>query len=142
MTSAVHTGLYDPNAASPQLNASRCENCGTVAFPAMQIGCEVCGATDDQLAAITIAASGVLHSVATVHLHSGKDIEAPFTMAEIKLDDGPLIRATLLEHTEVGAIGQRVMAVWFDVGTDDDGNDLIEPRFTRNLTSEQDGTAS
>ena len=63
-------------------------------------------------------------------------------MAEIKLDDGPLIRATLLEPAEVEAIGQRVSAVWFDVGTDDDGNDLVEPRFTRNPTSEQDGVAS
>lgn len=142
MKSAAHAGLYDPSDVVPQLNASRCERCQAVSFPALHIGCEVCGAPADQLIAITIAATGVLHSVATVHLHTGKDIEAPFTMAEIKLDDGPLIRATLLEPAEVEAIGQRVSAVWFDVGPDDDSNDLVEPRFTRNPTSEQDGVAS
>lgn len=94
----------------------------------------MCGALDDRLAAITIAAAGTLHSVATVHLHQGKDIEAPFTMAEVKLDDGPLIRATLLEaigdgESDVDAIGQRVEAQWVQTRTDDEGDTIVEPRF-------------
>ncbi len=95
----------------------------------MIVGCEVCGAPEDQLAVTPIAAAGTLHSVATVHLHHGKDIKAPFTMAEVKLDDGPLIRATLLDVVEVDAIGRRVEAQWVDTHTDDEGAAIVEPRF-------------
>lgn len=134
---AAHPGLYDPSEPTPLLAASTCEVCNTVAFPPMTIGCEVCGALSDQLTATTIAAAGTLHSIATVHLHHGKDIEAPFTIAEIKLDDGPLIRATLTDVVEVDAIGQRVEAQWVQTRTDDEGHATVEPRFAlhRSTTS-------
>lgn len=101
----------------------------------MTVGCEVCGAAEDQLTATPIAAAGTLHSVATVHLHHGKDIEAPFTMAEVKLDDGPLIRATMLDVVDVEAIGQRVEAQWVQTHTDDEGAAIVEPRFARSSSS-------
>lgn len=126
---AAQPGLYDPGDATPRFAASTCAACGTVSFPAMTVGCEVCGAPEDQLADTPIAAAGTLHSVATVHLHRGKDIKAPFTMAEVKLDDGPLIRATLLDLVEVDAIGQRVEAQWVQTHTDDEGVAIVEPRF-------------
>ena len=78
---------------------------------------------------VSLAAAGVLHSVATVHLHQGHDIEAPFAIGEIQLDDGPLIRATMLEPLGLESIGQRVDAVWFTVRTDDEGHEVVEPRF-------------
>lgn len=129
MTTASQPGLYDPDETPPRLLASRCGACETVSFPAMTIGCEVCGAPAEQLVVSPVAAAGVLHSVATVHLHHGKDIEAPFTMAEIELDDGPLIRATMRDVLDVDAIGQRVHAEWFTTGVDDEGHDVVEPRF-------------
>lgn len=130
---AAQPGLYDPGDAQPRLAATTCGACGTVSFPAMTVGCEVCGAPEEQLTGTPIAAAGTLHSVATVHLHRGKDIEASFTMAEVKLDDGPLIRATLLELVEVDAIGRRVEAQWVQTHTDDEGVTIVEPRFA--LTS-------
>ena len=126
---AAQPGLYDPSDTAPQFAASTCAACGTVSFPAMTVGCEVCGALEDQLTDTPIAAAGTLHSVATVHLHRGKDIEAPFTIAEVKLDAGPLIRATLLEVIDVDAIGQRVEAQWVQTHTDDEGAAIVEPRF-------------
>ena len=109
----------------------------------MTVGCEVCGAPEDQLANTPIAAAGTVHSVATVHLHRGKDIEAPFTMAEVKLDDGPLIRATLLEVVEFDAIGRRVEAQWVQTHTDDEGAAIVEPRFApSSTTSATSGAAS
>ncbi len=137
---AAQPGLYDPADGTPQLIASTCGECGTVSFPAMTVGCEVCGALETQLANTPIAAAGTLHSVATVHLHRAKDIEAPFTMAEVKLDDGPLIRATLLEVVEVEAIGQRVEAQWVETHTDDEGAAIVEPRFA--LTTSAPGATS
>ncbi len=147
---AAQPGLYDPGDATPRLAASTCGSCQAVSFPPMTVGCEVCGALEDQLAGTLIAAAGTLHSVATVHLHRGKDIEAPFTMAEVKLDDGPLIRATLLDVVEVDAIGRRVEAQWVQTHTDDEGVAIVEPRFaltppssaTSSTTSSTTGVAS
>lgn len=111
--------LYDADAGV--LLGSRCRACGTTFFPRLDLGCEVCGST--QLEPTAIDPSGTLHSVATVHLYQGQDIEAPFAIGEVQLDAGPLIRVTMTELYERDAIGSRVEAVWTPVG------DRVEPRF-------------
>jgi uncharacterized OB-fold protein len=68
--------------------------------------------------------------VATVHHHTGKDMSAPFTMAEIQLDDGPLIRATMVDIVEPASIGARVHGDWVLVGADSSGDELLELRFS------------
>jgi len=127
MRVAAHRGLYDVTGDRPVLHGSRCRSCNTTFFPALSLGCEVCGAT--QLEAIALEATGVLHSVATVHLYQGHDIEAPFAIGEIQLDAGPLIRGTMADLVERDAIGTRVAASWATLRADDDGNDVVEPRF-------------
>lgn len=129
MRIAAHDGLYDATEDPPRLRGVRCERCGAVAFPPFAIGCEVCGADETSLASMPLAGAGTVHSVATVHLHGGKDITAPFTIAEIQLDDGPLIRATLVDVVEPDAIGARAEAQWRVTRVDDDGNEVVEPRF-------------
>ena len=129
MPIAAHPGLYDPDDDRPVLLGVRCDACGAVSFPPFGIGCQVCGARADALVAEPLEASGVLHSVATVHLHGGSDVTAPFTMAEIQLDGGPLIRATLTEVADPSAIGRRVAGRWVTTGTNDDGDEIVEPRF-------------
>ena len=127
MRVAAHNGLYDTAGDRPVLQGTRCASCHTTFFPALPLGCEVCGST--QLEPIALEATGVLHSVATVHLYQGHDIEAPFAVGEIQLDAGPLIRATMAEVVERDAIGARVAASWATLRADDDGNDVVEPRF-------------
>jgi uncharacterized protein len=122
----AHPGLYDVTAETPALDGTRCGGCGATAFPPLTIGCEVCGSPD--LRPVTLAARGALHSFATVHLHRGKDIAAPFTVGEIVLDDGPVIRATLTGN-EGFAIGDRVVAEWTVVAVDETGEATVEPRF-------------
>jgi uncharacterized OB-fold protein len=129
MRQAAHPGLYDVDTEVPTLRGSRCSECGTTFFPALGIGCEVCGAGESSLEPIALNPTGVLHSVATVHLHQGHDIEAPFAIGEIQLDAGPLIRATMREPLGLESIGQRVDAAWFTLRTDDEGRDVVEPRF-------------
>lgn len=123
----VHEGLYDPETKTPQLQGTRCDACGATFFPPLSIGCEVCGAQSLQPA--TLVATGVILSVSTVHLHGGSDIQAPFTIAEIALDDGPLIRGTMTRVVEPEAIGARTAARFVVVRVDDDGNEVVEPRF-------------
>lgn len=129
MRTSVHPGLYDPDTEPPTLLGTRCLDCGGVFFPPLGIGCEICGAPTDRLAVEELAGIGTLHSVAIVHLHRGRDIETPFAMGEVQLDAGPLVRATLDGLYEASAIGSRMAARWEVVGTADDGNDLVEPRF-------------
>lgn len=127
MRIAAHEGLYDTEDDPPRLRGVQCAACGAVAFPPFGIGCEVCGA--EEMTPVALASAGVVHSVATVYLHGGKDIEAPFTIAEIQLDDGPLIRATLADVVEPHAIGARAEARWVVTSVDGDGNEVVEPRF-------------
>lgn len=134
MKTALHKGLYDPASPSPQLNGTRCDACGAVFFPPLGIGCEKCGATADHLNDASLAAAGVLNSVATVHLHNGKDIDAPFTVGEVQLDDGPLIRALMNDAVDVSQIGQRVVGAWAVAGQEEDG-DVVEPRFVLEKTN-------
>ncbi len=102
---AAHPTLYDVNQSPPTLIGSRCADCDAVFFPPLGIGCEVCGST--KLEAADLAASGTLHSVATVHLHANPKVETPFTVGEVSLDAGPLTRALLIEDLDAGAIGSQ-----------------------------------
>jgi len=124
---AAQRGLYDIEQEIPALLGSRCRQCDTNFFPKLAIGCECCGATD--LIQTSLVASGTVHATATVHLHRGKDIEAPFTVAEILLDEGPLVRALLTDVIDGDVVGVRATAEWFSTGQDEDGNELVEPRF-------------
>ena len=124
---AAREGLYDPEPEIPALLGSRCAECGTNFFPALAIGCECCGAAD--LKPIRLQSAGTVQATATVHLHRGKDIAAPFTVAEILLDDGPLVRALLAEVTDDDVIGARVAGEWIKTGQDEPGTDRVEPRF-------------
>lgn len=124
----AHPGLYDVDADVPSLTGTRCSACGRVYFPPLPIGCEACGAAENRLGQVALEARGVIYSLATVHFHQGAP-EAPFTIAEIQLDGGPLIRGTLSADAGELEIGQAVSAVWAVTKTDDSGAEIVEPAF-------------
>ena len=125
MRVAADPGLYRPDDEVPSLCGTRCASCGRVSFPPLSIGCDVCGALEAQLEPVDLAARGVVHSVVAVHLHHG-DVEAPFTIGEILLDSGPLVRAVVSGSL---AIGEPVSAAWTVVRVDENGDDIVEPVF-------------
>jgi hypothetical protein len=130
---AVHPELYSPDSAgNPPLNGGKCRACGYVFFPPQSYGCESCGAPPEKLQPVQLAGRGTLHSYATVHLHMGKDIEAPFTIGLIVLDDGPAISSILTNRTDEGlAIGDRMKSALVAASTDQDGNEMVELRFAK-----------
>src|SRR5580704_3340264 len=130
---AVHPELYSADSAGiPSLTGGKCRACGYVFFPPQRYGCESCGAPPEKLEAAELRGYGRLHSYATVHLHQGKDIEAPFTVGLIVLDDGPAIRSLMTSRTDDGlTIGDRVSSVLVAAGTDQEGNEILEMRFAR-----------
>jgi uncharacterized protein len=128
MRIAAQPGFYDPADEAPSLAGSCCNVCGRVAFPPVAIGCDLCGAGEASLEPIELEASGILHSFATVHVHHG-DLEAPFTIGEVQLKAGPLIRATMAPDQANLAIGQQISAVWRVARVDDEGIEVVEPVF-------------
>jgi uncharacterized OB-fold protein len=120
--------LYLADTDPPTLVGTRCAACGRTAFPTIEIGCDVCGASEEQLEKVELPTSGLLHSIATVHLHQGKS-GAPFSIAEIKLDTGPLIRAMVAQGVSQLRVGDRVVGTWQLLHLDDDGNEVVEPAF-------------
>jgi hypothetical protein len=125
---AAHPRLYDPLPDVPVLNGTRCARCGRVYFPPIGVGCEICGAPAEDLLPTTVAATGAIHALAQVHLHPGAP-ETPFTIAEIALDAGPLIRAMVHPESPPLSIGVPVTARWSTVGVDDAGAAIVEPAF-------------
>ena len=122
--------LYSGSGNPPSLNGGRCRRCGYVFFPPQHYGCESCGAPPQELEAVALSGHGKLHSFATVHLHRGKGIEAPFTVGVILLDDGPAIRSILTNRTGEGLkAGDRMRATMSSQGSDEQGREVMELRF-------------
>jgi hypothetical protein len=89
------------------LRGARCRACGTTLFPPQDYGCTRCGAHGDDLAPVNIPARGALTSFATVHVHRSHPV--PFTLGEVVLDTGPVVRAEL-DPALVPVVGLRVAA--------------------------------
>jgi uncharacterized OB-fold protein len=133
--SVPNSDLYSA-AAEPTLNGAHCRSCGYVFFPPQWYGCEVCGAGVEELESKSLAGQGKLSSFATVHLHQGKGIEAPFTVGVIVLDDGPAIRALLTDKTDAGLkIGDRMRAVLVAAADDESNAPVNELRFAKQETT-------
>jgi hypothetical protein len=126
---AAHPGLYDPTANEPSLAGTHCSACGRVSFPALAIGCDVCGAEEASLERVDLETTGSLYTFAAVHLHRGGDLEAPFTIGEVRLDAGPLIRVTVGPDQRDLAVGDRVRALWRIARVEDNGHEVVEPAF-------------
>lgn len=108
----------------------RCTRCDRAAFPPDPYGCEQCGAEAEQLEPVELGARGKIHSVATVHRHHDKSMETPFTVATIVLADGPSVKAVLIGDLTDAEVGADVVGVTQATGHDDDGNELLDLRFT------------
>jgi uncharacterized protein len=124
MRVATHPTLYDPAADDPLLRGVQCTHCGRVYFPPMGIGCEICGASAEQLVPKSLTGNGIVFAVAEVHLAS-----APFVVVEIVLADGPLIRGIVHPDSVRPQIGDRVSARWNVVDHDAEGSEVVEPGF-------------
>lgn len=128
MRTASQPRLYDATPDTPVLNGVVCTHCDRVYFPPMGIGCEICGATDAQLASRALETVGTVFAMADVHISTG-DTPTPFTVAEIVLDAGPLIRTMIHPESAPLQIGDRVRGRWHVVDRGADGADIVEPAF-------------
>lgn len=124
--------------AAPALKGGKCRACGYVFFPLQAYGCEVCGATGDDLQPQALSGTGTLIAFARVHMHTPrlppkdtgvKPHAAPFTIGSIRLDDGPTVRTLLVDVDEAALKpGQRMVTRLVGVGSGD--REIADLRFT------------
>jgi uncharacterized OB-fold protein len=95
------------------LEGRRCRSCGLVSIPAEPFGCERCGFED--LQDIECESTGTVTALAVVQRHAGETPATPFTVVEVQLDAGPVVRTQLLESQQVHvSIGSRVAGTMLD----------------------------
>jgi len=100
--------------------------CGYVFFPYQAYGCERCGGLD--LQPRVLSGAGRLLASARVHMHAGKGREAPFTVGQIALDDGPIVR-TLIEGDGADLHPGGRMVTTLATVTDAEGAARLDLRF-------------
>jgi uncharacterized OB-fold protein len=110
---------------SAQLAGRTCKRCKLLTIPGEPFACERCGALREEHVDTECDSAGRIRAIAVVHRHARKEPPTPFTIVEVELDAGPVIRAQLAgSHLESASIDCRV------VGT------LIEGRIAMQLESE------
>lgn len=98
MTEAARTPTWSATPGGAVIHARHCAGCGTILFPPQEYGCTTCGAYGEALTPADIPAHGALVAACVVHNHA--TFPVPFTMAELKLDSGHVIRALLVGEGE------------------------------------------
>lgn len=91
--------LFVEGDGPPRLRGQKCRMCGRVAFPPNPYGCEKCGAPGDMLEDHALAGTGRIVAFATTAHANRPDLEVPYTVASIALDDGPVIRSLMSDGT-------------------------------------------
>lgn len=95
----------DQAAETLTVAAVTCGQCGATLWPAQNYGCERCGALPASLREVELPARGSVKSFAEVLIGP----HAPYTVVEVHLDDGPVVRA--LGAADGGVrMGERVAA--------------------------------
>ncbi len=110
--------LWSEEAGGTVLHAMKCAACAMVLFPPQRFGCVACGAAPGQLRPTAVPAVGRVHAFAVVHRHQSHS--TPYTIAEIELDAGLLVRGLVEDGTPLRA-GLRVAGKANDI----DGADQL-----------------
>ncbi|GAD82159.1 hypothetical protein FEK33_12200 [Nocardia asteroides NBRC 15531] len=100
---------------------------GFVSYPFQEYGSENNGDHGDRVRRIALAGRGTVTAVTDIHLAPNHRVGAPYTLASIVLDEGPMVRSVLIDGRDAG-IDTRVRAV--TVTLERDSVQVAELRFT------------
>ena len=130
----IQEGLYTWPSQSPQLIASKCKDCGEVAFP-RQASCPACtgGSTEE----ILLSRRGTLWTWTIQHFppptppYAGARADfVPFGVGYIELPEGIRIESRLTENEpDRLEIGMEMELVIEKFGENDEGNELMTFAF-------------
>lgn len=95
-----------------RLTVQRCGACAAVQHPprAVCLACSTLGG----LAQVDASGLGEVDSFTVVHRAPRADVPTPYTIARVRLDEGPILLTRIHPHQEV-TIGDRVEVAWWDL---------------------------
>lgn len=97
------------------LSGRRCTRCELVTVPGEPFGCERCGARREEHVDAEFDSAGTVHGIAVVYRHAREEPPTPFTVVEVRLDAGPVVRTRLVgSQLESAGIGSRVVGTRID----------------------------
>jgi uncharacterized OB-fold protein len=106
-----------------RLTGEVCPHCGAAIFPPRD-ACPVCAKPAQE--AFTFAGTGTVFSYTTVlDAPEGFEEQKPYTVALIKLDEGPMLTAQLTDLDAEPEIGMRVEMVTRKLRTDGDAGVIV-----------------
>jgi uncharacterized OB-fold protein len=106
-----------------QMMGETCEHCGSSIFPPRDI-CPECAQPAQTL--VTFTGKGTVYSYTTVlDAPAGFEEQAPYTVALIQLDEGPMLTAQLTDLDGEPEIGMRVEMVTRKLRTDGDEGMIV-----------------
>jgi uncharacterized OB-fold protein len=117
------------------LVGEECDNCGTKLFPPRDV-CVECAAPAKEL--YTFTGLGEIYSYTTIYdAPAGFESYAPYTVALVKLDEGPLVTAQLTDCDEQEiSVGTTVEMVTRKIRADGDEGTIVYGYKFRPLWSE------
>lgn len=102
------------------LKGAKCTNCGNVLFPARSL-CPKCRhASVGKLVPQSFSGEGVVESFTTIHTPpAGFELQAPYVLAIVKLAEGPLVTAQVVDlPPEDVRVGMRVRKAFRRINQD------------------------
>ncbi|MGK6310256.1 Zn-ribbon domain-containing OB-fold protein [Variovorax sp. DT-64] len=113
---------------APALRAVR-SKAGHITFPPQRFGCQVSGQHGEELTEVLLTGRGRLQAFATVHRHAKPFPKTPFTVVEVLMEDGPVVRG-LLSAAECSPLTPgATMVTVLEEAMDADGNSVRDLRF-------------
>jgi len=112
----------------PHLVGSRCPQCGSI-FAAQRVVCLQCAHRGCERA--LLSATGDVWTFTIVHQQPpGSVMKVPYAIAQVRLDDGPIVSAPLVEVDVARVrVGLPVVMTMCAAGQDADGNTLMAHAF-------------
>lgn len=95
-----------------RLTVQSCASCDHVQHPPRAL-CTQCGSTDSQRL-LPAAGTGTVDTFTVVHRAPRPDVEAPYVIARVQLDEGPILLTRLVDERD-WTIGDPVTVDWVDL---------------------------
>ncbi len=101
---------YSDALKNNQLLGLKCKSCGTITCPPVMV-CQECAGSDQEI--VELSGKGEIKTFTTSYVAPlGREVEAPYTIVMVCLDEGPWIAGNLVDmdpaKVNMEVIGRRV----------------------------------